>query len=51
MKETPASPGFDPFPRHVQALYQDAVDNLRFAKQQQWNVTNYAALVYAALFF
>jgi hypothetical protein len=39
--------GSNQFPSHVQALYQDAVDNLRFAKQQQWNVTNYAALVYA----
>jgi hypothetical protein len=32
-------------------LYQDAVDNRRFLKQQQWNVTNYAALVYAAVLY
>ena len=28
------------------AVYKDAVDNIRFAKQQQWKVTNYAALIY-----
>ena len=32
------------------AVYQDAVDNLRFSKQQQWNITYYALLVYAAVF-
>jgi hypothetical protein len=39
------------FPERVSALYHDAVDSLRFYKQQQWNVTNYCLLVYAAVFF
>jgi hypothetical protein len=34
----------------VAAFYKDVVDNIRFAKQQQWRVTNYVSLVYAALF-
>ena len=37
-------------PKHIEMLYQDAVDNVRFAKQQQWSVTYYALLVYAAVF-
>jgi hypothetical protein len=36
-------------PAHV-AVYQDAVDNIRFSKQQQWRVTNYALLIYAAAY-
>jgi hypothetical protein len=31
------------------AVYNDAVANIRFAKQQQWRVTNYAALIYGAV--
>jgi hypothetical protein len=27
---------------HVGAVYQDAVENIRFAKLQQWRVINYA---------
>ena len=38
-------------PDQILAIYQDAVDNLRFVKQQQWRVTNYALLVYAAVYF
>lgn len=34
----------------VSAFYNDVVDNIRFAKQQQWRVINYASLVYVALF-
>jgi hypothetical protein len=34
-----------------QALYQDAVENIRFAKLQQWRVTNYAVAIYAAALF
>jgi hypothetical protein len=34
-----------------EALYQDAVENIRFAKLQQWRVTNYAVAIYAAAFF
>jgi hypothetical protein len=37
-------------PEHVGAAYQDAVDNIRFFKRQQWLATNYALLVYAAIF-
>ena len=35
-------------PDKITTLWQDAVDNIRFFKQQQWRVTNYAALIYAA---
>ena len=38
------------FPDRVSALYHDAVESLRFYKQQQWSVTNYALLIYAAIF-
>jgi hypothetical protein len=37
-------------PRHVEAAYKDAVDNIAFNKKQQWAATNYAILVYAAIF-
>jgi hypothetical protein len=37
-------------PRHVEAAYKDAVDNTIFLKRQQWVATNYALLVYAAIF-
>jgi hypothetical protein len=35
---------------HVQAAYKDAVDNIIFHKRQQWVATNYALLIYAAIF-
>ena len=38
------------FTPQIGALYQDAVESLRFFKQQQWKVTNYALLIYAAIF-
>jgi hypothetical protein len=37
-------------PEHVGAAYKDAVDNIIFLKRQQWLATNYALLVYAAIF-
>jgi hypothetical protein len=37
-------------PSHVEVAYQDAVNNITFLKRQQWIATNYALLVYAALF-
>ena len=37
-------------PKHVEAAYRDAVDNILFLKRQQWVATNYALLVYAAIF-
>ena len=39
------------FNDQLAVLYQDAVDNIRFLKQQQWSVTNYAALIYAATLY
>ena len=36
-------------PRHVEAAYKDAVDNIVFLKRQQWVTTNYAVLIYAAI--
>ena len=35
---------------HVEAAYKDAVENIIFLKRQQWVATNYAVLVYAAIF-
>jgi hypothetical protein len=37
-------------PVHVEAAYKDTVDNIIFLKRQQWVATNYALLVYAAIF-
>jgi cellobiose-specific phosphotransferase system component IIC len=37
-------------PGHVEAAYKDAVDNIIFLKRQEWVATNYALLVYAAIF-
>ena len=37
-------------PQHVEAAYKAAVDNIIFLKRQQWLATNYALLVYAAIF-
>ena len=37
-------------PVHVEATYKEAVDNVMFLKRQQWVATNYAILVYAAIF-
>jgi hypothetical protein len=37
-------------PGHVEGAYRDAVDNIIFIKRQQWTATNYALLIYAAIF-
>jgi hypothetical protein len=37
-------------PMHVEAAYKDAVDQVVFLQRQQWMATNYAILVYAAIF-
>ena len=37
-------------PRHIAVAYKDAVENIIFLKRQQWIATNYALLVYAAIF-
>ena len=40
----------DDMPKRIEVIFQDATHNLRFFKQQQWTVTNYALAAYAALF-
>jgi hypothetical protein len=35
---------------HIEAGYKEAVENIIFLKRQQWAATNYAVLVYAAIF-
>jgi hypothetical protein len=37
-------------PGNVRAAYKHAADNIIFLKKQQWVATNYALLVYAAIF-
>jgi hypothetical protein len=37
-------------PRQVEAAYKDAAENIIFLKRQRWLATNYALLVYAAIF-
>jgi hypothetical protein len=37
-------------PEHVGAAYKDAAENILFLKRQQWLATNYALLIYAAIF-
>jgi hypothetical protein len=37
-------------PRHVEMAYKDAVASIMFNKKQQWVTTNYALLIYAAVF-
>lgn len=34
----------------VKILYKGAIDNIIFLKRQQWIITNYALIVYAAVF-
>ena len=40
----------DDMPKRIEVIFQDAPHNLRFIKQQEWTVTNYALAAYAALF-
>jgi hypothetical protein len=37
-------------PRHIGLSYKDAVENIIFNKKQQWVTTNYALIIYAAIF-
>jgi hypothetical protein len=37
-------------PERVGAAYRAAVDNILFLKRQQWLATNYALILYAAIF-
>jgi hypothetical protein len=41
---------FEEMPKRIELIFQDAFDNLRFFKQQQWIITRYALTAYAALF-
>jgi amino acid permease len=49
-EESPMPYAEGEMPRHVEAAYKDAVDNIIFLKRQQWIATNYALLIYAAIF-
>jgi hypothetical protein len=37
-------------PTHIGAAYRDAIDNIIFLKRQEWIATNYALLIYVAIF-
>jgi hypothetical protein len=39
-----------PMPGHVEAAYEEAVDNVLYLRKQQWMATNYALVIYAAIF-
>jgi hypothetical protein len=49
-RRTPMANGEREMPTHIGAAYRDAVDNIIFLKRQQWIATNYALLIYAAIF-
>ena len=42
--------GERPMPGHVEAAYEEAVGNVLYLKRQQWLATNYALLIYVAIF-
>jgi hypothetical protein len=44
-----ASPPCDPSEQQALAVFNHAAEEIRFFKGQQWRVTNYALLAYAAL--
>jgi hypothetical protein len=52
MSDQPASGDYDSggVPERLALIFQNASENVWFLKQQQWRVTNYALLAYAALF-
>jgi hypothetical protein len=37
-------------PRRIEALFRDAIDNIRLLKRQHWAITKYAILVDAAIY-
>jgi hypothetical protein len=37
-------------PTHIGLAYKDAIDNIMFLKIQEWTATNYALLIYGAVF-
>jgi hypothetical protein len=40
----------DNLPKHLELIFADAVDNIRFLKRQQWVITNYAVAILAAIY-
>jgi hypothetical protein len=48
--EEAGAPNDPDIPKRAELLYKDAVDNLRFFKQQQWSITRYALAAYGALY-
>ena len=40
----------DNLPKHLELVFTDAVDNIRFLKRQQWVITNYAVAILAAIY-
>jgi len=46
MADNPSSPQLSP---QVLALHQRMMEDATFIKRQQWSLTNYAALIYAAI--
>jgi hypothetical protein len=50
LREASMASAAQQMPEHVGTAYKDAVDNIIFLKRQQWLATNYALLVYAAIF-
>jgi hypothetical protein len=49
-EERPMANAVRQMPVHVEAAYKEAVDNTIVLNRQQWIATNYALLVYAAIF-
>lgn len=49
MVKTPITPAPSAMPSHVGAAHADAMNNIAFGKKQQWVITNYVALIYAAI--
>jgi hypothetical protein len=50
LREASMATAAEQMPEHVETAYKAAVDNIIFLKRQQWLATNYALLVYAAIF-
>jgi amino acid permease len=50
LREGPMANAERLMPEHIGAAYRVAVDNIIFLKRQQWVATNYALIVYAAIF-
>jgi len=42
--------GMPPMPLHVSIVFKELFEELRFAKRQQWVMTNYCVLILAAIY-